>query len=160
MKDVMLLIVEDQDHHAADLKEVLDAELPTFPVTVEVIWTRTLEEALEALPRADAVMSDLFFPESEGHDASAPNGKSVVERCLETTTPVVWVTSTFHHGQATDPLSSWGRRIGLTMFDIEMCGVDGWTIGDGEGKHKPWRVALYSLFVLKVAHDEGGCRPC
>ena len=143
-----LLVVEDREHHLADVKAMLAIELLHLSLKLEVIYASTLEEAERLLAQADIVMTDVFFPAKAGGDAEEPNGKVVVERCLEANKPVVWVTSTFHHGRKTNEVSEWGRARGLEMFDCK-------GVFDGEGKYKPWKAALWALFYAVVARDNG-----
>lgn len=148
MNDHMtMLIVEDNAAHLADAKKMLERELPLLPITLSVIYATTLEEAESLIERADIVMTDVFFPSTAGCSAEEPNGKNVVEMCLATNTPVVWITSTYHHGSKTNAVSEWGRKRGLEMFDCDA--------GDGEAEHKPWKAALYGLLYAVVCRELG-----
>lgn len=143
-----LLVVEDRENHLADVKEMLATEMPHLPLKLDVIYASTLEEAERFLDQADIVMTDVFFPAKAGGDAEEANGKVVVERCLEANKPVVWVTSTHHHGRKTNAVSEWGRRLGMEMFDCD-------DVGNGDGEHKPWKAALFGLFYAVVRREFG-----
>lgn len=145
---ITILLVEDNADHIADLKAMLDEELPRLPIAVNCLWAADLQGAMSLWGQfnPDAVMTDVFFPTAPGCPEDGKNGKFVVERCLLELKPVVWVTSTFHHGSRTEPLSRWGREHGLEMFDSE-------TEDDSEAEapHKPWKEALFGLFYTILA---------
>jgi CheY-like chemotaxis protein len=149
-----LLVVEDNANHIADLRTMLEEELPRLPITVNILWASDLQEAMTIFDQSnpDAVMTDVFFPPARGGNDKEPNGQKVVERSLMEQRPVVWVTSTYHHGRQTDGMSSWGRDHGLEMFD---CYID--DNKDGEAPHKPWKEALYGLLLLILHIDAGKC---
>lgn len=144
-----LLIVEDNPSHIADLRSILEMERPRLPITFNTHWAVNLEETMPILGLADAVMTDVFFPAARGADDQVPNGRKVVERCLAENIPVVWVTSTYHHGARTNDSHAWGRNLGVNMFDAPNA------CGDDEAPHKPWKQALYGVFYLLTALDEG-----
>jgi hypothetical protein len=148
-----MLVVEDRVNHIADCQTMLEEVLPRIPIRVNVLWARDLQEAASLLPQADAVMTDVFFPTAPGGNAEEPNGQVVVERCLDQSKPVVWVTSTYHHGKRTDPVSRWGRERGLRMFDCRSAESN--CCNDAEDQHKPWKKALYGLFYLILALEGG-----
>ncbi|MDO8511929.1 MAG: hypothetical protein Q7S57_01540 [bacterium] len=140
-----LLAVEDNTLHLRDLMQVI-GELPDdFPLDLEIKCVRSLREALNNLESADGVITDVFFPEIPDGDATQPNGKKVVEACIAAQKPVVWITSTYHHGTMTNAVSEWGRDRGLEMFDCPNAGR-----GSEEAPHKPWKEALYGLIYTAV----------
>lgn len=149
MNPLTMLVVEDRPNHMTDLNAMLEAELPRIPVQVKVLYAQDLETALQLLPQADIVMTDVFFPAGPG-EPEQPNGQIVVERCLAEQKPVVWVTSTHHHGRSTNDVSQWGRKHGLEMFD---CYVD----DDCEAPHKPWKEGFYGLLYLTLCVEVGHC---
>ncbi len=153
MKDPLtILFVEDGDGHFADLQQMLAIEIPRLPIRVNALFARTQVEAEALLNQADAVMTDVFFPAEVG-DKEAGNGLAIVALCLEKKKPVVWITSTYHHGTKTDPLNEWGCKHGLKMFDS--CTPDSTSENDTEGDHKPWKSALLGLFYVIVAVESG-----
>jgi hypothetical protein len=152
MKDPLtILFVEDSDGHLADLQQMLAVELPRLPIRVNALFARYLLKADALFDQADAVMTDVFFPVGVGREEGC--GKTIVERCLVEGKPVVWVTSTYHHGTKTDPLNEWGREHGLEMFDCVTLDAGG--DNDNEGEHKPWKSALLGLLYTVTAVEIG-----
>ncbi len=150
MKNVLsLLVVEDQQHYLEEVRKLLTSE--QLPVVLQVRYATDLEEALQLLPDSDMVMTDVFFPSSRGGEEQ-PNGKRIVEECLKTDKPVVWVTSTWHHGKKTNPLSEWGRSKGLEMFDALQSG-ERLKDSEGEASHKPWKRAIYGVISLLLRQE-------
>jgi hypothetical protein len=145
-----VLVVEDNPQHTAQLMSMLDQEVPKLPIKIFVIVVADLQMAQREYPNMDAVITDVFFPEVLGGDSEVPNGKVIVERCLADQKPVVWITSTYHHGKKTNAVNEWGRAHGLEMFD---CGD--YNIEDGEAIHKPWKDALYGLLYSIVGIETG-----
>lgn len=148
-----ILFVEDSDWHLIDLRQILTTELPRLPIRVEALLAQNLIEAKALLDQADAVMTDVFFPAMSGGKEEG-NGRKVVERCLAEGKPVVWITSTYHHGLKTSDLNEWGRERGLEMcdcYDPESQSGD----GDAEAKHKPWKKALFKLLYTITAVEIG-----
>lgn len=152
-----LLAIEDSAHHIQDLKEMLSAEIPRLPLQLNVLFATNLKEAMSLIDQVDIVMTDIFFPAEHGGDAMEPNGKKIVEHCLLAQKSVVWVTSTYHHGDRTQALWEWSREHGVEMFDCEEISFvpDDWFDRDeeelqcelqnrcnGEGQHKHWRWAF------------------
>lgn len=168
-----MLVVEDRPNHMQDLTTMLEAELPRVPVQINVLYAEDLESALQLLPTADAVMTDVFFPAGDidlstmGEDSGLlceevrldiygstngqkPYGMVIVQEALTAGKPVVWITSTYHHGKGTNEASKWGRELGLEMFDSGSMYVD-------DTPHKPWKEALYGLLYLTLCVEEGHC---
>ena len=152
MKDnLKVLFVEDRASHIADLNAMLADELPRLPIHIIPLLAENLQWAMPVLEKdADGVVTDVFFPADAGGDPEQPNGQLIVEACLRLQKPVVWVTSTYHHGRKTNPVSEWGRQRGLEMFDC-------YKAGHGEAAHKPWKKALYGLLYTIVAVEMGKC---
>jgi hypothetical protein len=146
MKDVLkLLIVEDGLMHLEDVRNFLAKE--PLPLKLQVDYVVDLENAVAKLPWADAVLTDVFFPRNRGEEEE-PNGQVVVEECLRLGKPVVWITSTYHHGTRTDGVSVWGRNRGMEMFDCPEA-------GNREANQKPWEEAFYGLLYLLMLQDKG-----
>jgi CheY-like chemotaxis protein len=147
-----ILFVEDADDHMMDLVAMLEAERQKITINITPVFARDLAKALDVIDDVDAVVTDVFLPSFPGGE-ERPNGMTVVEKCLDDQKPVVWCTSTYHHGRKTNAPNDWGRERGLEMFD---CSGD-WASPhtDGEGAHKPWRKALYGLLYLVLAVEEG-----
>jgi|GEM_PF-6017112 len=148
-----ILFVEDNPKHLADLKQVLDVELPRQPVEITPLYASSLTEAVHLLEEVDAVMADVFFPSVIGEKEEG-NGQAIVELCLNREKPVVWITSTYHHGPKTNDLNDWGRDHGLEMYD---CYDPQSQSGDGnnEAEHKPWKRALLGLLYTITAVEIG-----
>ncbi len=154
MKNPMtVLVVEDNPKHLADLVEMLHVELPRLPIKLDLLYAQDLEKATELISSVDAVVTDVFFPEKAG-GSEAPNGTFIIEECLQSGKPVVWVTSTYHHGAKTNDVSEWGRQHGLEMFDCSSTEAGG---RDGEAPRKPWKQALYGLIYTVVAIEQNLC---
>jgi len=154
---ISILVIEDRANHIADCKAMIETERTRLPIQVNVLWANNLEEALSLLDQADAVMTDVFFPSISGGNDEEPSGQKVVEQCLAKCMPVVWVTSTYHHGKKTNSVNGWGREHGLEMFD---CRDGGDPYANVEGTHKPWKDAFYGLLGLIVALEEEFCVFC
>ena len=150
MNYIKLLVVEDRSNHMADFTEMLAAEKGNVPYEIEVLYAADLKTALELLLVADIVMTDLFFPDVTGGEEK-PNGRIIVEHCLATKKPVVWITSTYHHGSQTEGHNNWGKDRGITMFDSDDA------TSNREGLHKPWKNALFGLFALVVGIELNVC---
>lgn len=148
MKNLNLLIVEDNPKHVADLKTVLEQELPKWPMQVNSTWTTTLEDACYGLQRADIVMSDVFFPTRSG-GREVPNGQNLAVEALESSKPVVLVTSTYHHGDRTESIHEWCLENQIALFDCYNLNRN------AEATEKPWKKALYGLIFLAVAQEIG-----
>jgi len=144
-----LLVVEDRIDHLVDFNKMLGSVHSKLPIQLNVFYAADLESALLLLPQADVVISDVFFPLSPGMQEDS-NGQAVVHRCLELQKPVVWVTSTYHHGAKTNNVSEWGRARGLEMFDC----YDRNNL-NGESPHKPWKEALYGVLFLAIGLEDG-----
>lgn len=143
-----VLVVEDNDKHFIDFCRLIAQIGDKLPIKINPTRADNLEEAMSLLPQADAVMTDLFFPAKAGGDEE-PSGRNVVEACLNSEKPVVWITSTYHHGEKTNDHSRWGREHGLEMFD---CNVEE---GQTEAPNKPWKHALMGLLTLVVGLELG-----
>jgi CheY-like chemotaxis protein len=143
-----LLVVEDNPGHLADLHTMLSEELPQLPIQIVILEATDLGTALTGYPAADAILTDVFFPDTRGGDAEVPNGQKIVERCLADGKPVQWITSTFHHDAKTEEPSRWGRERGLEMFDSEAA-------GSPQNNKKPWLLALYGVLYSAIAVEMG-----
>ncbi len=140
-----LLVVEDRNEHFADFEKILTEQ--EFPIALDITRAKTLKEALPLIPQADGVVSDLFFPTQAG-GAEEPCGRNVVEECLKIGKPVIWITSTWHHGSKTNKHNNWGRDKNLEMFDSgDMQNPE------TETEHKPWLEAIlgiiYSIYAAQ-----------
>lgn len=147
MKTLNILLVEDNDNHAADCVSMLAEIQDRLPVQVTLTRATTLEDALPLVAEADGVLTDVFYPAKAGDSAETPSGQQMVAHCLRIGKPVVWCTSTYHHGTRTNTVSQWGREHGLEMFDT--CAEN------GEAPYKPWDQALAAI-VLFVRGVESG----
>lgn len=164
-----ILVVEDRPEHLKDVMAVIDSA--KLPIELRTYYASDLANALTILPTVDAVMTDVFFPcgnvplrTLERHTATLlvqlqyghfnrlngvnPHGMIVVHKALTAAKPVVWVTSTYHHGKGTNEASKWGRDRGLEMFDSGSMNVN-------EAPHKPWKEALVSLLALVMGLEMG-----
>lgn len=148
MKDsVTLLIIEDNQNHLADCKTVLEKIMAISPMQINPIFAEDLDGALALLPQADTVVTDVFFPKTKDGQEE-PNGKVVVEHCLDQHIPVVWTSSTYHHGPKTNAVSEWGRKHGLEMYDC-------YGEGNAESAHKPWEQAILGALIIMIKIEDG-----
>ncbi len=138
-----LLVIEDRDNHWDDAKNFFSQPLP---IEFEMLHATTLETALELLPKADWVMSDIFFPTKTGN-AEKTNCKQVVVECLKSGKPIVLITSTHHHGTKTEPVNKWARKLHVEIFDKESL-LPGSRDLENEAEHKPWKDAFVGLMYL------------
>lgn len=160
-----MLLVEDNSNHLADAQKLIARVSETFEL--EVRYASTLEEALASLDWAEVVVSDLFFPREQGGApdpvmprlsgredllAFAPriSGVALAEDVLSAGKKVVLCTSTYHHGDKTEPASCWARDHEVQMVDAYL--------GDnrnGEAASKSWSAAvLYAVYLHRGGHVE------
>ena len=112
-----LLVVEDNADYLAQVKDLL-SKRTTSPISLNVQYASTLEESLEALKTHDfdGVMSDLFFPKSQGLEEEL-NGCTVAQQVFDKGLPLVLVTSTYHHDGKTEPASNWAHQRNTSLID-------------------------------------------
>lgn len=148
MQTLNILLVEDNDVHAEDCTSMLAEIQDRLPAQVILTRATNLKEALPLVDSADGVLTDVFYPMVPNGAAEVPSGQSMVAHCLQVGKPVVWCTSTYHHGTATNAVSQWGRERGLEMFDAA-------SSGDGEAPVKPWDAAIAGIVLLVLGVESG-----
>lgn len=88
-----VLVIEDNAEFAGNAMRALAEG------TLILGFAKTLEEAKELIKanKYDAILSDVHFPVKDGEEPSA-NVREVLFMCLDTGTPVCFVTRADHHG--------------------------------------------------------------
>ncbi len=150
-----ILIIEDTAKHIADVKEIVLKVKKTFlekniPIEIEPVYATNLSEAMSQLESVDAVMSDVFFPEREGGKERACSVE-IMKKTLSLHKAIVLVTSTWHHGEKTQPVFEISRQYGL----LELFDCNPKDLKNGEDEHKPWATALISLVGMVIAIKNG-----
>ena len=114
---VKILLVEDSPTHLEDAKRVLEDRVIKGAIK-EFDISSTLDHAVGNLRRKvyDGILSDVFFPEKEGENP-IQNGTSVGNYAFSKGIPISLVTSTYHHGKATQEACDWARRHGIELVD-------------------------------------------
>jgi len=149
-----ILVVEDQPHHLADVRAVIDSRRQ---YGIEADYVSTLDDAKRKLEekRYDGILSDVFFPEREGEEESA-SGLWIAEYGLENKVPFILVTSTYHHGRKTEEVNQQLRikyKIG-GLIDAEPEGCSPNT--DLEVKKKNWKGGLLALaYFIEDSRERG-----
>jgi len=79
-KRLEILLVEDQPGHIKDAQQFMDGAIRDG-APIQVTYAGTLEDAMKEMKskRYDGVISDIFFPESEGHFGSEES----LQKCKE-----------------------------------------------------------------------------
>jgi hypothetical protein len=126
-----ILVIEDTPKHLADAKAYF-ADKP-----VEVVYASTYEEAKKLYDSVDAVISDVYFPESEGKEATDMGVEVALD--LHGKKPFVLCTSGYHHGSKLQHVCSLGRAYGWGEM------VDGCCPPEGDVETKEWDRAYGQL---------------
>lgn len=157
MDKIRILVIEDSPDNLEEAEETLKDVINNS--RLEVRYTTTLKKAIEQIQGGiegpyDGVLSDIFFP-YEGGDEPELYGTRVGEMLLKKGVPVFLITSTHHHGQRTEPASTWARSKGMELFDVPSEGL----IRDLNGKVKPigwkkcWADAFFQLIKLIIGKE-------
>lgn len=143
-----LLIVESQEERLAEAMATVRELQHAF--VIEVRCADTLEAALSELGWADAVVTDLFFPETRRLAFVAkPSALRLAERCLELGKPVVALSA--DDGSDTDarPALAWFRTRGMELVDCPPRGTE-------RERIRNWRLAIR----LAIRQHQGGRQLC
>lgn len=130
-----ILVVEDNEKFLADVKEE--------------VGKRNYFNADYATNKQDAlnlangklyagILSDCFFPDFEGGEEKQ-NAIEMGGYALENNIPIVYCTSTYHHGAKTQEVCNYSRENGIPLVDANH------EIGDGEANQKNFAGALNTL---------------
>jgi len=147
-----ILVVEDQPKHLADVKVVLDGRKQ---YGIEADYVSTLDDTKRKLEekKYDGILSDVFFPKREGEEDLA-SGLWVAEYGIQNGVPFILVTSTYHHGEKTEPVNKWLSHKGLQLVDWQGDGsYYGWK--NSEGDRKNWEGGFLSLMSFIEGVKEG-----
>lgn len=153
---IQLLLIEDCEQHRADAEVALKAagfnpgrELVEGEVGMYYI-AKNLSLALQFLEcgKYDAILSDIFMPDTKRSETLIPGGVSIALRAEELGIPFVLCTDGYHHGDQYD----WIHRLGMHRGWPSM--VDNYSV-QGTGK-KDWPLAIQNLLELVAARNGGG----
>ena len=126
-----ILVIEDTPKHLADAKAYF-ADKP-----VEVVYASTYEEATKLYDSVDAVISDVYFPESEGKEAMDMGVEVALD--LYGKKPFVLCTSGYHHGSKLQHVCTLARQLGWGEL------IDGDVSEDVDAEAKDWKSAYVCL---------------
>jgi len=145
-----ILLVEDNPKHLADAKTLLEERVRSG-VIGGVDYASTLRQAMESLRTGDytGMLLDVFFPNDEG-ETEQPNCVKVDEYALDKGMPFVLVTSTYHHGRKTEPVSKWAREKHMELVDRFPK-----TSEEEEAPTKEWEGAYLALAYLIEGKNSG-----
>ncbi len=148
---VRLLLIEDNKKHLQDARQLLEERVASGAIA-GVDYAATFDEAMRYLTttKYSGIMSDIFFPTSNGGNEEE-NGTKIGEYALQNGLPFVLVTSTYHHGRKTEPVSFWAR----TRPDMELIDTMPETGRDGEAQSKNWIGGYVVLSYLIEAKQVG-----
>lgn len=154
-----ILVVEDQPEHLADVRAVLDSR-KQYGIGAD--YVSNLDDTKRKLEKRnyDGILSDVFFPEREGEAESAA-GLWVAEYGRIYRIPFILVTSTYHHGDKTEPINHWLRRKGPKLVDWMPSDDEYYQRKNSEGDRKNWEGGLLSLMYFIEGLKKGliGCDP-
>lgn len=102
MQKIRLLLVEDNEQHFKDAKHMLDLRLQAG-ASIEVLYARDKEEAINGISKVDGIISDIFFPAKDGCSPSN-QGFYMVERARDLKIPIIFCTDGYHHANDLQPL--------------------------------------------------------
>lgn len=162
-----ILIIEDNPKHLNEVKDLIDGRVRAG-ADINAHFVSTFEAALKALDteQYDGIISDIFFPEREGAPAEpttrAPrldeyeqlkwaegvSGIKLVREARARHIPFILCTSTYHHGEKTQPVTIWLRK-----NDVNYIVDASYKVGEGEAEHKDWQSAFIELAYVRNAID-------
>src|SRR3989338_6559285 len=133
-----IVVIEDQQKHLEEVKGLIEARSDI----VSAVYAANLAAAIDTLNsrKYDGILSDAHFPEREGAPES-PCGKQIIDYAMTNRLPFTIVTSTYHHGSKTEPISRASRSAGIELIDEE-------DVGDSESSSKRWSDGLATLVFL------------
>mgnify|MGYP001489112488 CR=1 FL=1 len=148
-KQLDILVIEDQNKHFWDVEEELNGRIAEG-VPLKVDYAANLKEALALIEKEDydGIISDIFFPEEAPggslSDDLGPRGRVVALKAMEKSIPVVFCTSTWHHGEETEPVYQFS-------IDHQIPFVDRYVDLEGpkEAESKDWKTA-YRILVQEI----------
>ena len=112
-----ILIVEDNPKFLKDITELIE-DRKKQGIRVEADYATHYKTALQMLlsKQYDGVITDLFFPETEGANEDA-YGVEIARTAKAKKIPTVCVTSTYHHGTKTEKYWSELDDVGVCLVD-------------------------------------------
>lgn len=154
-----ILIIEDNPKHLEEVKKFID-ERVNAGADFETHFASTFEETKKALDaeQYDGIISDIFFPDKEGMPPEPPKsgsldwvndvgGVKLVREAHARRIPFFLCTSTYHHGDKTQPVTTWLQKNKADFY------VDEQDVGSGEAEHKDWQRAFIALAYLRSLLD-------
>lgn len=162
-----ILVIEDNLKHLSEVKNFIDERVHAG-ADVEARFVSTFEEAKEAMDteQYDGIISDVFFPDHEGSppdpETPAPTrneteqldwaenvgGVKLVREARTRRIPFILCTSTYHHGEKTQPVTAWLRK-NSADFVVDASHE----VGSGEADRKDWQSAFVELAYLRSLLD-------
>ncbi len=135
-----ILIIEDNQKHLADARKLLEERVSTGAIG-SVTYADTLSRAMDSLrtENYDGIISDVFFHQESG-GLEEQYGTHVAEHCLSLGLPVILATSTWHHGERTQPVHVWADKREMSLIDSGT--------GNKESESKNWEGAYLALTYL------------
>lgn len=163
-----ILVIEDSPKHLSEVKNFIDERVQAG-ADIEARFVSTFEEARGALDaeQYDGIISDIFFPDREGappdpitpapkRDEEAQlawaedvGGVKLVREARTRRIPFILCTSTYHHGEKTQPITAWLRKNGAGSMVVDASHE----VGSGEADHKDWQKAFIELAYLRSLLD-------
>ena len=114
-----IVVIEDNPKHLKDVRGLINKRQDL----VKAVYTTNLADALYELDsrKHEGVLSDAHFPEHEGGPES-PCGIQVIDYAMGHKMPFTIVTSDWHHGEKTEPISERSLCSGMEIIDDSRMG--------------------------------------
>ena len=146
MKEIDILVVEDQEHHLQDIKCMIE-QRQQKGVNLKVNYVTNLEEAYGGMSQAKGIISDIFFPDNENTQPKNQAYK-MVDKAEAQKIPIVLCTDGDHHGphlqEVTDNLGLASEGMYIRMVDYAV--MDDKRLTDViESRMKNWPRAYHCL---------------
>jgi hypothetical protein len=147
MRKIEMLVVEDQDKHKSDVEKYLTERIEQG-ANISVDYAKTFQKAIEMIEsgKYGAVISDVFYPASEGEPITN-SGERMIDYLSERDIELVLCTSTYHHGDNTEPTWRRARNEGVPFVDLRV------EERNGEGTTKDWNSA-YGIAVISHCFED------
>ncbi|MEK7530172.1 MAG: response regulator [Patescibacteria group bacterium] len=162
-----ILIIEDNQNHLEEVRRFIDGRVKAG-ADFEAHFVSTFDDAKKALDteQYDGIISDIFFPDREGGSpdpvtpaprdnqeeqlnwAEGVGGVKLVREARSRRIPFMLCTSTYHHGQKTQPVSTW-----LRANNVEFIVDASYEVAEGEAEHKNWQSAFIKLAYIRSLID-------
>lgn len=135
-----IAVIEDNPKHLEDVKKIITPR----ENLVEAVYATNLEEALALLNsrKFEGILSDAHFPRIAG-GLEESSGIDMIDYAMEKRMPITIVTSAYHHGKKTEPISQRARDSGIELIDTYIEGNK-----EAESPTKKWSCGLATLVFL------------